>query len=53
MAEYNDTPATLTELLQGKLPWLMVDSLLRNVPYLAWAFRTQPLRWLSEAPLRW
>jgi hypothetical protein len=43
----------MRHLLQGRLPWLMVDDALRHVPYWAWAVRTQPLVWLSEQPTEW
>lgn len=38
------------QMLQGKIPWLLVEQMLNNVPYWGWRIRTQPLPWLLDAP---
>ena len=39
------------QILQGRLPWLVVDTALGNTPYWAWRLRSQEMRWISEDPL--
>jgi len=39
------------QILQGRLPWLLVDTALGNTSYLAWRLRTQEMGWISEDPL--
>jgi tetratricopeptide (TPR) repeat protein len=41
------------QLLRGGLPWLITEPGADAIPYLAWAVRTQALRWLDEDPLVW
>jgi predicted Zn-dependent protease len=36
---------------QGILPWLLVEHMIRRVPYWGWYTRTQPIDWLPDDPL--
>ncbi|QDU94484.1 tetratricopeptide repeat protein [Lignipirellula cremea] len=38
------------QMLEGKIPWLLVEQLLNNVPYWGWRVRTQSLAWLMDSP---
>jgi tetratricopeptide (TPR) repeat protein len=38
------------QVLGGKIPWLLVEQMLNNVPYWGWRVRTQPLAWLLDDP---
>lgn len=41
------------QMLQGRMPWLLVDRVLGSAAYSAWAYRTQPLTFLGEEPTDW
>ena len=34
----------------GKIPWILADSMMSHCVYTGWAIRTQKLQWLSEEP---
>ena len=41
----------LTDLLAGKIGWVVVESIQNRDPSIAWAIRTQPVKWLHEDPM--
>lgn len=50
--EYHKRREALQErVVQGQLPWLFVEAILRHPAVWAWELHTQELNWLGEEPL--
>jgi len=51
MRKHHEYIKTLHEgMIRGFVPWLSVEDTRGNAPYWGWLLRTQPLKWLGEAP---